>query len=71
MARKQRPGGLDVVPSGVSEAFLLQEALRYREALIRIEGMLYAPGVSPATRCMSVLGTASQALNDGEEAAGA
>lgn len=70
MARNLTPGGLDVEPEAVSEGFLLQEALRYRAALIEIEAALTMPGLRPAATCMRVLEISQQTLRAGEEAAG-
>lgn len=71
MSREAAPGGLDVVPFGVAEALLQQEALRYRAALIEVERVLSEPAnISVAARAYQARDVARIALDAGEDAAG-
>lgn len=69
MEREDAPGGLDTMPDSVVEGFLIQEALRYRRALIEIEKTI-PEGIDLTKYPENIWRIATEALDAGDEAAG-
>lgn len=69
MAREM-PEALTVEPEGATEAFALQEAVRYRSVLTAVEALLMRSDLHPAAKCVMALDMAQIVLREGEAAAG-